>query len=156
CPGLPRRTASKLTVPVTVTRGGKTATFFVLSSAASGRKAAAQELRRLLGGDPAVKQVDEALDDVLARAYDLVTRPAGGDGGLTVRQVLEAGVPEALKLAYRTERGGAWSELYGREVSRAEFCTYTPDWLLQEAGAASDVPHDFTGQPVRLDLLRLV
>src|SRR5262249_57009573 len=111
-PGPPRRTASKLTVPVTVTRGGKTATLFVLSSAASGRKAAAQELRRLLAGDPGAAEVDGALSGILSRAYDALTRPAGGDGPPAVRQGLAAKVPEALEVAYRTKRGGASSGLY--------------------------------------------
>jgi putative DNA primase/helicase len=155
-PGRPRQTASgKLTVPVTVRQGGAVTYQLVITNATSGRKEPARILAGLLGDGADPKEIDQTLTRVIGHAAACLENGPGAEGP-TIREVVTGKVPEALRLKCRMPRG-LWGETGGgREYTRADFVTFTPDWLLEEAGGAADAPRTFDGSPVRPELLRAV
>jgi putative DNA primase/helicase len=154
-PGQPRQTQSgKITLPVNVLRDGVIVFPFVLTNAASGRKEPIRVLRQLLGDDHAHDDIDKVLTQILAHAAGrLQTKEM--PSGPTVRQIIGDKMREALQLVCRSERG-LWSEYLGEEIRRCDLVAFTPDWLINECGKASDAPKDVSGEAVRPDLIRLV
>jgi hypothetical protein len=116
-PGLPRRMASgRISLPVNVTRDGKIAFPFILTSAASGRKEPSRVLKQLLGDDPAAAEIDSVLTKALAQAAQQLEDRQASEGP-TVQEIVADKIPEALQLVCRTTRG-AWSDARGGEISR--------------------------------------
>ncbi len=154
-PGTPRQTASgKISLSVNVEREGKIVYPFVLTNAASGRKEPLRVLKQLLGSGIAAADGDAVLTRLLAFAAENLANRKTPDSP-TVRQIVADKVPEALQLVCRMARG-AWSESRGAEISRADFVTFVPGWLVEECSAASDAPKDASGRPLRSDLIRLI
>jgi hypothetical protein len=156
-PGRPRRTPSKLVLPVTIRRNGEALASSVLTTASSGTREVLRLLGMLSNGLPteARSDAERALLKMLADAGVEADRPTVRPSGPTLLDILRERVPPAFALAYRTARG-AWSELHGREVTRAEFLAYTPEDLLQAAACAVDVPRPDNGTLPLPELVRVV
>ena len=150
-----RRTPSgKITAAVSIRRGAILVDELNVSSTATGRKDAARLLRAHLADDAeAAKQVDAVVARLVVAAADVIdAKPSPEAGGkTTIETVVAQMVPDALRLVCRTDRG-AWSEARGGEITRGDFCSFTPSWLLEEAGKAADAPRD-AGDVVNRPLL---
>jgi hypothetical protein len=148
--GRGRKTASgKVTVPVEVYKGGLLVDQLVLSSAPSARKAAARQLGQH-GADPA--EAEKLVTRIIAHAAG---RAARGEEGPTLAKILADRVPPAWGLAFRTDRG-AWSEARGCEVTRQDFVSFCPNWLIDATATAADAPRDGDGRIDRAALVRQI
>jgi putative DNA primase/helicase len=151
----PRRTASgRLTVAVEVHRGELLLTVVTATSAP---RSLADAARVVAQQDTSVSReaAGAALAKLVAVAARMADAKAEQPAGPTVREIVGDRIAEAMQLKHRTERG-LWSEQYGREVTRSEFVTHTPSWLLDAAACADDAPRTATGEPVRPGLIRAV
>jgi hypothetical protein len=150
-PGLAHRSPSgKVSVPLAMLRDGQAIDHTTLTSSASGRAAVVKLLAGHLDIEPKARpEIGAVLGEILAAAVAELDRKAEG-GGLRLYDILRGEVPAYWRFAYRTDRGGAWSEARGAEVGRAEFLAFTPGWLLDAAAQAADAP------PCRLSLLSAV
>jgi hypothetical protein len=143
-PGRARQTAGgKITVPVTVLRGREIISHFTLTTAENSKKAARQTLRDL---DEKVTDEDArgAVHALIACGAKSVLDGGQEASGPTVLQIVGEKIKPYLGLAYRTGRG-LWSERRKAEVTRPDFLSLTPSWLLTECGQASDAPVDDRG-----------
>lgn len=155
-PGTARQTASgRLSMPIDVMRDGTIVYPFVLTNAASSRREPLRVLKQLYGDDSVAGQLDTVLTQMLAYAAEKVAQRQRSEGP-TIRQIVADKVPPALHLVCRMARNGAWSESRGGEMSRSDFVTFIPGWLVDECGQAADAPRDDKGLPVRWDLIRVI
>src|SRR5262249_872038 len=144
CPGPARETAGgKLVLTVTVLRDGAAVDERQITNSTTGRKEAAAALARAAGVPPA--EAEQAVGKVLAGAREglrLATQAQAAEAPL--RDVVGGWVRGAWGLVCRTRRG-AWSEVRGDEVGRADFVAHTPTDLLDLASAAADATEDRQG-----------
>jgi hypothetical protein len=149
-----RRTASgTLKVTVEARRGDRLPIEIQISSTLSSWDSAGRQLAQI---DPAASR--ETTARAFAELIGLATlslTPKGSRAGPTVREVVADRATQALQVRHRADRG-LWSEAQGREIPRNEFVTYTPNWLIDAAAAASDAPRDPDGAPNRPGILRAI
>jgi hypothetical protein len=139
--GTPRRTESgKLSVPVTVIKGGQAVDHIQLTSTAHGRKEAVR-LLTAHAGEESRDAVERAVSAVLADAARRVEQ-APGVGKPSLYSLVFDLATRAFRFAYRTPDGGLFSEARQRPVSRQEFLAWTPLPLCEEvakmAGEGAD------------------
>jgi hypothetical protein len=150
-----RKTAGgKIVAAVAIARGGRRVDSLTLSSAPSARQAAA---RTVAGHAEAadLRKIDAALGEVLVQAEELAGKKETRSGK-PLKEIVAAFITDHYRLSFRTARG-AWSEALGREVTRAEFITHTPDALMAQAaqaGQAVDVGGGADGEVDRPALHR--
>jgi hypothetical protein len=147
-PENPRRSGSgKVALNVMVYRGDVAVDHIGLSSAAYNRREAVRQLAVHVGDEVPRLKIEEAVAGLLAWAAKAAQAPAPSEASL--QAVLGNKVLPAFGLHYKTAKG-AWSEKLGREVTKQEFCDFTPDELIVEATTATDAP------PNRPALIRTV
>ncbi|HEX5270239.1 MAG TPA: bifunctional DNA primase/polymerase [Gemmataceae bacterium] len=138
-PGPAHQTPSRLVVPLAVFKAGSQVDSVTLSRSAAGRKEAARLLQPHFGDKPpAAEEVARVFALIIAAAEKAASEPADPDGP-TLREVVRAWAPQAWQFHYRTDRG-AYSQVFRREATRADFLAYVPEALLDAAAAASDAP----------------
>jgi hypothetical protein len=156
-PGPPRRTAlGKIVASVAVYRDAQRVDELPVNGSADGRKKAAKALAAHLGGDEdALKEAAAAVTKIIANAAEGLEAPqaAGGD---TVKSVVADHVRQGLRPMYRTGKGELWCEGLGGPASRAAFCAYTTEPLVEAASAAADAPRDECGLVSRAAVVRAV
>lgn len=150
--GPPRRTPTKIVVPLLVLRDGRVIDQLGLSTSMTGRRLVAQQFTQYLGTDKAREQLDAVLGQILA---DAAQAPAATAEGQTLRVIVAERVPEAMRFACRTKTG-LWSEAVGDDVRRCDLVAFTPTWLMEAAGEAVDAPRDEQGGVNRPALLRAI
>jgi hypothetical protein len=147
-------------VPVKVARAGELVLEFLLTSASSSWKNPTRQLLQLIAEDapageaPKPQEVERVFMKVIADAGRRADAPPAPDGP-TVAEVVRERAPLLWQLVCRTDKG-AWSEAKPGEVSRAEFVAGVTEELMAECGKACDAPRQWTGEPVRQDLLRMI
>jgi hypothetical protein len=151
-----RKTASgKLVGTVLVMRDGVGIDQLTVTSAGSGRMAAAKTLALHLPNDAALlASIEMALGRILVAAEALASRPMGEEG-VTVRQVVQAKVMEIIQPAYKTALG-IYSKTRAVELRRNEFVVETPTELVDAAEAATDCPREEGGRVNRLSLIKRI
>lgn len=154
-PGQARKTPTKLTVPVTVVKEGRVVDLLQLSSAPTARKKTESLLAAHLDDSPQAKKgVGPILGQILAHAQESLANAPEREGE-PVREILARVAPDALRLRGRTERG-LWSETWGGEMTRSDFVTFVNSGLVDAAAEGTDAPRDEDGNPLRMDLLRVI
>jgi hypothetical protein len=158
-PGPAHRTpAGKVVVPLNVFKAGCLVDQFSLNGTPSGRKMAATHLVSTHFGDtaPDPREVQRIFASIVAAAAAEMEKGAGPQGP-TLAEVVEAKVPQAFRLAFRNDKGGAWSEAFKREFDRTRFLeTAGSSWLLTVAATAVDAPKTAAGgvgRPALVDAL---
>lgn len=155
-PGPARLTPSgRLTLPLAILRDSRPVDHVTLTSAASGRSAAARVLCAQLGEGADRAEVTRQLGEVLAAAAREVENLRDRPGRHHLCDVVRSEVPPAWHLTNATDRG-AWSEARGREVLRGEFVTWVPSWLIDLAAAAANAPRLPSGDANRPALVAAV
>src|SRR5262249_869402 len=133
-------------------RGDAPVDKITLTNAESGRRSATQ----LLAGHLADGNKGEAAGAVAGLLAwglgQLASRPERAE--LTLASVVRERVPQAVRPAYRTDKGGVWAEAPGREMARGEFVCWTPNALLEAAALADDAPRNAAGSVDRPRLLK--
>ncbi len=151
-----RRSASgKLTVPIVVLRGSQEVDRIPLPETASQRRPVAKLLLTYAGDTPpSIDSAMATLGEILIaarKALDGVQQ----DEGPKVWDLVAEKVPGALQLVCRTTKG-LWSEGRGGEITRSDFVSFTPPWLIEHAGQGSDAPRDANLVPIGPDVLKIV
>jgi hypothetical protein len=154
-PGRPHQTPSgKIIVPADVYRDAVLVTVVVVTSTVSSLDAPARLLAQL-DDDVTATEARKALAEVVGIGRRAVAAKPAKPEGPTLREVVTKAA-DALQLRHRTAGGKLWSEAQGREISRAEFVTHVPNWLIDAGGAAADAPRDANGGVPRRELLAFV
>jgi hypothetical protein len=131
-----------IVVPLAVEIGGTEIDLIQLRSTNAGRSGAAKAIVTHVGAGHEV-EIASAIGKILISAKQELARRSAV-GGQTVRQFVAQRVPDEFQFSHRTD-GGAWSEVRGCEIKRADFITFTPDWLMSLCMPAIDAPRSPTG-----------
>lgn len=154
--GAGRCTASgKVVVPIVLRVNGQGVDHLSLTDAATNRANVAKAILRHAGDGVEREAVEKLIGQILAGAAQRIEAAATVRDGLDIRVIVTERVPDAFKLSYRTARG-AWSESRGLEVNRSDFITFTPAWLMDYCGTATDAPRAGDGRVNRPALIRAV
>jgi primase-polymerase (primpol)-like protein len=153
-----RRTPSgKVTVQTKIIQGENSVSVLDVSSAASSQARAVKTLAKVTAVLPADLEV--VIGKLLVEAAERLDEPKidSDDQVPTIREIVGKRAPEVFDLRYRTADGKAWSEKYGRPISRAEFVTHLPESLMDAAVDGRDAPvNDETGYVDEVKLSKLV
>jgi hypothetical protein len=155
-PDRPHKTpGGKIVAPVVIRKDDAVVDRVTINDSVSGRQNAAGLIAKHLTDEKDIGRIYEVVVAIIAHAVELLSA-SGGEDELLLADIIVRLVPEKWELAHRTDRG-AWSEARGAEVTRSEFITYTPTWLLVECYAADDCPRDEkTGDVNRHSLIKAV
>jgi hypothetical protein len=144
--GPAHRTATRLNVPLVVFREGDRIDSLNLSKSVAGRREASKLLTAHIGSTEALpeSEINRALSAIILAAEDSLDR-VPEDTRPRIEDIVRARVSQAFQFQFRTERG-AWSAAEGREVTRSDFLTFTPAWLLDACKDCADARAHRAGQ----------
>ncbi|HLN29672.1 MAG TPA: hypothetical protein VK395_18140 [Gemmataceae bacterium] len=158
-PDAPRRSGGtgKITVPVKVMRGQLFLDQIPLSNSATGRRQVVSLLSHHLGKNASEhrEKSHQVLGLIIAQGIELLAGSQSIDEGRWLRDIVGPNASKSLKIVCRTDRG-VWSESRGCEITRADYLSCTPGWLVDEAEEAVDAPHDANGVVNRHMLLKAI
>jgi hypothetical protein len=149
--GARKSDGGKVSAAVAVNRAGKQIDQLLITSAASGRRAAAKLLAAYLS-KPDHVEVDSAIGQLIvaaARAAE-TQKPREGD---PLSVIVARVVAEDFAPAFRTATG-VYCEARGAEVKRQDLVSYVPSHLVDAAAEASNVPLTRQGDVLRPALLK--
>lgn len=139
-PGEPRRTTgSKLIVPVTIRKDGVSIDEVVLTSSATGRRAAVRQIGIHLEEEDAIA-IEMITGKIFADAVATLNQPKVALEGQTVLQVAARVVIEDFGPASKTSDGGIYCEKLGCEKKRQDVIHYLPSHLVTQARQAVNAP----------------
>lgn len=137
-----RQTASgKIVVQTKLVEGKQSRALVEVTSAISSQAAAKKTLAKYIPAEtlPQV-DLDAVVNNLILSASERLAQNGDVESGEveSVRDVVLREVPPKFDLKFRVSDGKLWSDVWGRAVSRQEFISFTPGWLIDATMAAHD------------------
>lgn len=140
----PRETPTKIIVPTIVRLDGNDIDRLDITTAASSRAHSERQIAKATGIEP--QKIALLVGKLLLNA-EMMIREAKSrtQDGETVGDIVTREVPPRFELKFLSERGNAYSQKRNRDVSRQEFTSFTPRYLLDMCRDAIDAPRNSNG-----------